>query len=180
MIFESTDVQGVMLITPDRFDDNRGFFARTWGQDEFESHGLLARMVQRNLTYNSAAGTLRGMHFQYSPHAETKVVSCLAGAVYDVAIDLRRDSPTRGKWFGAELRPESGRMLYIPEGCAHGYIALEPNTSVEYLISQFYAPSAAGGVRWDDPLFDVRWPMQPSVMADRDATYPDFEASSFL
>jgi len=180
MIFESTDLPGVTLVMPDRFDDERGFLARSWGQDEFESHGLTARMVQRNLSYNRQAGTLRGMHFQRAPHAETKLVSFVAGAVFDVAIDLRRDSPTRGKWFGAELRSDTGQMLYIPEGLAHGFVALEPDTLMEYLISAFYVPAAAGGVRWDDPYFDIRWPIEPTVLSERDRAWPRFDGANFL
>jgi dTDP-4-dehydrorhamnose 3,5-epimerase len=175
MIFRSTHIEGVILVKAERFDDERGFFERTWGQDEFEAHGLNARMVQRNLAYNHTASTLRGMHYQRPPHAEVKLLSCLVGGIYDVAVDLRRESPTFGKWFGAELRPESGLMLYIPEGCAHGYMTLEPDTLVDYLISEFYAPQAAGGVRWDDPFFGIQWPAEPTVMAQRDRDYPDFK-----
>jgi dTDP-4-dehydrorhamnose 3,5-epimerase len=177
MLFQETTVQGVVLIAPDRFDDERGYFARTWGADEFEAQGLHARAVQRNVSYNRAAGTLRGMHYQRSPHAEVKVISCLVGAIYDVAVDIRPDSPTYGKWYGAELRPDTGAMLYVPEGCAHGYLALEPDTVVEYLISDFYHPELAGGLRWNDPFFGVRWPAEPTQMNARDRTWPDFEPS---
>ena len=174
MLFQTTEIPGVLLIQPDQFDDERGFFARTWGSDEFEAHGLEARVVQRNLSYNRAAGTLRGMHYQVAPHAEVKVVSCLVGAIYDVAIDLRRDSPTFGKWVGAELRADNGAMLYVPEGCAHGYQTLVPQTTVEYLISEFYHPEAALGVRWNDPFFSIRWPTEATVMNERDRSWPDF------
>jgi dTDP-4-dehydrorhamnose 3,5-epimerase len=175
MRFQETSIRGVTLITPDRFDDERGFFARTWGQDEFEAHGLDAQIVQRNLSFNRSAGTLRGMHFQLAPYSEIKLVSCLIGAVYDVAVDIRRDSPTFGKWFGAELRATDGAMLYVPEGCAHGYLTLEPNSVVEYLISEFYHPELSGGLRWDDPFIGIRWPSRPTIMNDRDRTWPDFE-----
>jgi dTDP-4-dehydrorhamnose 3,5-epimerase len=174
MHFEHTFISGVVLITPERFADERGFFVRTWGQDVFEAQGLCSRMVQRNLSFNKDVGTLRGIHFQRPPHAEVKLVSCTIGAIYDVAVDLRQDSPTFLKWFGAELRPETGVMLYVPEGCAHGYLTLEPNTTVEYLMSAFYQPDAAGGVRWDDPCFGVRWPIPPVVMNPRDRSWPDF------
>lgn len=177
MRFLNTNVEGVMVITPDQFDDERGFFARTWALDEFEAHGLQTRMVQRNLSYNRASSTLRGMHYQRSPYAEVKLVSCLVGAVYDVAADLRPESLTFGKWFGVELRAETGTMLYVPEGCAHGYLSLEPDSSVEYLISEFYHPEAAAGVRWDDPFFGIGWPRQAAVMNARDASWPDFEPS---
>jgi dTDP-4-dehydrorhamnose 3,5-epimerase len=177
MRFEDTTVQGVVLITPEQFADERGFFARTWGQDIFEARGLNPHVVQRNLSYNRQVGTLRGMHYQRAPYSEVKLVSCLIGRIFDVAMDLRQDSPTFGKWFGAELRADTGAMLYVPEGCAHGYVSLEPDTTVEYLISEFYRPESAAGVRWDDPFFGVRWPMQPTLMNARDRTWPDFEVA---
>ena len=174
MRIEDTRVDGVRLITPQRFPDDRGYFVVTWAEDLFTQHGLTARVVQRNLSYNRAQHTLRGMHFQRAPHAEVKVVSCLVGAVYDVAIDLRPDSPSYLQWFGAELRADSGTMLYVPEGCAHGYLTLEPDSTVEYLVSEFHHPESADGVRWDDAAFGIRWPARPVVMAPRDANYPDF------
>jgi dTDP-4-dehydrorhamnose 3,5-epimerase len=174
MRFEETTVQGVWLITPDRFDDERGFFARTWGSDEFEANGLDARMVQRNVSYNRARGPLRGMHYQKPPHPEDKLVACLVGSVYDVAMDIRPESPTFGRWFGAELRADNGAMLYVPQGCAHGYLTLEPDSIVEYLISEFYYPDSAAGLRWDDRAFNVHWPIEPVVMNERDRTWPDF------
>ena len=177
MIFESTEIQGVVLIQPERFPDERGYFMQTWGQKDFEAHGLKPPMVARNVSYNQIAGTLRGMHFQRQPHAEVKLVSCLAGAIFDVAIDLRPDSSTYRKWVAAELTAAGGAMLYIPEGCAHGYLALEPDTSVEYLMSAYYAPHAADGVRWDDPAFDINWPREPVVINSRDRTWPDFSPS---
>jgi len=178
MKFESTEIDGVVRITPEQIPDERGFFAQTWGQGEFEAEGLTPPMVQRNVSYNDIAGTLRGMHFQRSPHAEVKLVACLVGAIFDVAMDLRRESPTFGMWFGAELRSVAGSMLYIPEGCAHGYLTLEPKTTVEYLISTPYAPHSAGGVRWDDPFFGVRWPSEPTLINPRDRSWPDFVPSS--
>ena len=168
-------MRGVVLITPDRFQDERGFFMCTWAYDEFEAHGLETRMVQRNVSYNGAQHTLRGMHFQQEPYDEVKLVSCAIGAIYDVAIDIRADSPTFGQWFGAELRQDNGAMLYVPRGCAHGYLSLESDSTVEYLISEFYHPEVAGGIRWDDPFFAVQWPAEPSVVNARDATFPDFK-----
>ena len=173
MRFEPADIDGVVKIIPERFPDERGFFVKTWGEDDFEANGL-SRMVARNLSFNHARGTLRGMHFQRAPHSEAKLICALTGAIYDVALDLRRDSPTLGKWFGAELRAESGEMLYVPEGCAHGFITLEPRTTVEYLISALYAPHAADGVLWNDPAFGIEWPLQPTVMSPRDRTWPDY------
>jgi dTDP-4-dehydrorhamnose 3,5-epimerase len=174
MRFEETPVAGVLLITPDRFDDERGFLARTWGLDEFEARGLGTPVVQRNVSYNRAPGTLRGMHFQHAPYRENKVVSCLVGAVFDVAVDLRPESVTYGTWFGAELSQDNGAILYVPEGCAHGYLSLVPDSTVEYLISEYYHPEAAGGLRWDDPFCRIQWPRAPAVMNERDRTWPDY------
>jgi len=174
MRFEQTNVVGVVLITPDRYDDERGFLARTWGLDEFEAHGLGTHVVQRNVSFNRRLGTLRGMHFQHTPYSEVKIVSCLVGAVFDVAVDLRPDSASFGEWFGAELTQENGAILYVPEGCAHGYLSLAPDSTVEYLISEFYHPEAAGGLRWDDPFCAIRWPAEPTTMNARDRTWPDF------
>jgi dTDP-4-dehydrorhamnose 3,5-epimerase len=174
MIFATTPLSGAVLVTPDRFADERGFFAVTWDQAEFESHAINPRLVQRNLSGNHAAATLRGMHFQREPHAQAKLVICLTGAVFDVAVDLRPESPSYRQWFGAELRADTGTMLYIPEGCAHGYETLEPDSTVEYLMSGLYAPDSADGVRWDDPAFGIRWPLPPTVMAERDRTWSDF------
>jgi dTDP-4-dehydrorhamnose 3,5-epimerase len=175
MLFEPTSLPDVVLITPERIPDERGFFAQTWGHEDFEAHGLYARMVARNVAYNREAATLRGMHFQLPPHSEAKLVSCVVGALYDVAIDLRPDSATYGLWVGVELRGETGAMLYVPEGFAHGYLTLEPNTKVEYLISAYYAPDAARGVRWDDPRFGVVWPMRPQLISQRDSAWPDYD-----
>ena len=174
MIFATTPLPGVVLVTPDRFADERGFFAVTWDQVEFESHGLTAKLVQRNLSANHARATLRGMHFQHAPQAQAKLVTCLTGAIYDVAVDLRPDSPTYKHWFAAELSAESGSMLYIPEGCAHGFETLQPDSTVEYLMSGTYTPRSADGVRWDDPAFNITWPVPPRVIVDRDRTWPNF------
>jgi dTDP-4-dehydrorhamnose 3,5-epimerase len=174
MRFAQTEIAGVVLVTAERHADERGYFARTWCQDEFAAHGLDPRVVQRNVSYNRAAATLRGMHYQRQPYAEAKLVSCTSGAIFDVAIDLRRDSPTWRRWVAAELRADTGTMLYIPEGCAHGFLTLEPETSVEYLMSAAFEPSAAAGVRWDDPAFGIQWPCPPRVMSARDRQWPDF------
>ena len=173
MIFTRTDIEGVLLITPERIPDERGYFVKTWGQDDFDANGL-ARMVARNMSYNRQVGTLRGMHFQREPHAEAKLVSPLTGAIYDVALDLRRDSPSYGRWVGKVLRAAAGDMLYVPEGCAHGFITLEPDTTIEYLISAYYAPHAADGIRWDDPAFAIAWPLTPTVMSARDRSWPNY------
>jgi len=174
MRFQETNIAGVVLITPERFEDERGFFSETWALDEFEEHGLQTRVVQRNLSYNRHVGTLRGMHFQQAPYQEIKVVSCPVGAVFDVAVDLRADSPTLGQWFGTELSQANGAILYVPEGCAHGYLSLVADSRVEYLISEFYHPEAAGGLRWDDPFCHMHWAAEPRALNARDRTWPDF------
>jgi dTDP-4-dehydrorhamnose 3,5-epimerase len=174
MIFVQTDLPGVVLITPEPIPDERGTFTQTWGLKEFEAGGLNAHMIVRNRCINRRARTLRGLHFQRVPHAEARLASAVAGAIYDVAVDLRTDSPTYGKWVGNELRADTGTMIYVPEGLAHGFVTLEPDTSVDYLLSASYAPEAAGGVRWDDPQFDIRWPFPPAVLSDRDRTWPDY------
>ena len=174
MRFEPTDIAGVVLVRPERHADGRGYFARTWCQDEFAAAGLNPRVVQRNVSFNQAVATLRGMHYQRAPHAEAKLVTCISGAIFDVAVDLRPDSPTYRRWVGAELRAASGTMLYIGEGCAHGFLTLEPESTVEYLMSTVFEPTAAAGVRWDDAAFGIHWPCPPRVMAERDRTWPDF------
>jgi dTDP-4-dehydrorhamnose 3,5-epimerase len=174
MLFYETNLPGAYLIEIERREDERGFFARSWCQREFTKHGLNPQLVQCNVSFNHRKGTLRGMHFQAAPNAEVKIVRCTAGAIYDVMIDLRPDSPTFKQYFGAELTPENHRMLYIPEGFAHGYITLFDNTEIVYQVSQFYAPEAARGVRWDDPAFGIIWPLAVEVISERDATYPDF------
>lgn len=174
MLFTPTEIEGVIAITPERIPDGRGYFAKTWGQDEFEARGLNAQMVARNVSYNRERGTLRGMHFQHAPHAECKLVSVVAGAIWDVALDLREGSPSYRRWVARELRADSGDMLYVPEGLAHGFITLEPDTIVEYMITAFYAPDAADGVLWNDPAFAIDWPMQPTVISDRDQAWPQY------
>lgn len=178
MLFTPTEIEGVVLITPERIPDERGFFTKTWGEDDFEAFGLNPRMVARNMSYNRHKGTLRGMHFQRPPHSEAKLVSATAGAIYDVALDLRLDSPSYGCWVARELRAETGEMLYVPEGCAHGFMTLEPDTITEYLITAYYAPDASGGVRWNDPAFDIHWPLEPSVISERDRAWPNFDCRS--
>jgi dTDP-4-dehydrorhamnose 3,5-epimerase len=175
MIFTPTSVRGVVLITRDCFADDRGFFARTWDTREFESHGLNPRVVERNLSGNRTAATLRGLHYQRPPHAQAKVVACVTGAIYDVVVDIRPESPTYRQWFATELAADTGSMLYIPEGCAHGFETLHPDSLVEYLMSDFFAPDFSTGVRWDDPAFGIFWPMPPEVVSPRDRSWPNFD-----
>ncbi|HEY0529496.1 MAG TPA: dTDP-4-dehydrorhamnose 3,5-epimerase [Gemmatimonadaceae bacterium] len=174
MIVTNTDLPGVHVLEPEPFQDARGSFARIWCARDFAGHGLDSRLAQASLSRNYARGTLRGMHFQRPPHAEVKVVRCVRGAVFDVALDLRRSSPTFRRWVGVELTETNGRALYIPEGCAHGFMSLEDNSEILYQMSSFYEPDAGAGVRWNDPAFDIRWPMEVSTIGERDAAWADF------
>ncbi len=174
MIFTETPLPGAYLIDLEPRRDERGFFARAFCAREFGAHGLEGRIAQVNLSLNLRRGTLRGMHYQRPPFAEAKSVRCVGGAVYDVIIDLRSDSPTRLQWFGVELSRESGRMLYVPGGFAHGYQALEDGSEVLYLVSEFYAPDHEAAVRWNDPRFGIRWPLPDPILSPRDAAHPDY------
>lgn len=174
MIFRETKLAGVFEISIEEHHDERGFFARTWCQREFEERGLDRRLVQCSVSVNARRGTLRGMHYQVMPYSETKLVRCTRGAIYDVVIDLRPESPTFRQWTGVELTPKNHLALYVPEGFAHGFISLEDDTEVFYQISEFFKPEAARGVRWDDPVFKIIWPARPQVISERDRTYPDF------
>jgi dTDP-4-dehydrorhamnose 3,5-epimerase len=175
VIYHPTPLEGVWLLEPERFPDHRGFFARTWCAEDFAAHGLDARVAQSSLSFNHRAGTLRGMHYQAHPHGETKVVRCTAGAVLDVALDLRPGSPSHGQWTSAELTAENRCSLYIPEGVAHGFQTLVDGAEVLYLISVPQHPPSARGVRWNDPRFAIQWPLPVSEISSRDAAYPDFE-----
>ena len=175
MIFTETELPGVFLIEPERHEDERGFFAQTWTARDFAARGLEARVVESNLSYTRRRATLRGMHFQRAPRAQAKLVRCTAGSVYDVAVDLRTDSPAFRRWVGAELTARNRLALFVPAGFAHGYLTLEDDTEVLYQVSDVYAPEHSGGVRWDDPAFGIRWPdVGPLVINERDRTYPDF------
>ena len=174
MIFKETPLAGAYVIDIERLEDERGFFARTWCQREFEEHGLDPRLVQCSISYNERQGTLRGMHYQLPPFAEAKVVRCTRGAIYDVIIDLRHESPTYKQHFGITLTPENRSMLYVPEGFAHGLLTLADETEVLYLISEFYVPESARGVRWNDPAFAIQWPAPVQVISERDVAHPDF------
>jgi dTDP-4-dehydrorhamnose 3,5-epimerase len=176
MIFQETKLRGAYIIDLEPFEDERGYFARTFCRQEFEQRGLNSSIAQCSISYNHRKGTLRGMHYQASPHGEAKIVTCLAGVIYDVIIDLRAQSATYCQWFSVELSgQEPRRMLYVPQGFAHGFQTLEDHTEVFYQISAFYVPDSARGVRWDDPMFAVRWPEAPRVISARDKGYPDFQ-----
>jgi dTDP-4-dehydrorhamnose 3,5-epimerase len=177
IIFRETKLKGAFVIDPERFEDMRGFLARSFSAKEFESHGLNPRIAECNISFSKKRYTIRGMHFQKPPHAQAKLVRCSQGAIYDVIIDLRPESPTFKQWIGEELTAQNRRMLYVPEGFAHGFETLEDNTEVFYQISQFYTPQSEGGVRWNDPAFGISWPASDGVIInDRDRTYPDFGA----
>jgi len=175
MIFTQTKLSNVFEIGMDPLPDDRGFFARTWCQQEFEDRGLNPRLVQCSVSFNWKRGTLRGMHYQAAPYPETKIVRCTRGAIYDVVIDLRPRSETLKEWVAVTLTSEKRNMIYVPEGCAHGFLTLEDETEVFYQMSEFYHPELSCGVRWDDPAFQISWPGTVQVMSERDRSYPDFE-----
>lgn len=175
MKFVETGVAGVWIVELERHNDERGFFARSWCQHEFARRGLNHNLVQCNISWNMRRGTLRGMHFQSPPHEEAKLVRCTRGAVYDVAVDVRPHSPTFKRWAAVELTEDNFTMLYVPEGCAHGFQTLVDNTEVFYQMSACYAPGAARGVRWNDPGFGIAWPLcEEPIVSPRDASYPDY------
>jgi dTDP-4-dehydrorhamnose 3,5-epimerase len=172
MHFKETAVTGAWLIDPSPRQDERGRFMRVWCAREFAEHGIRFAPVQANMGFSRRQGTIRGMHFQVAPALEAKLVRCTRGAMFDVALDLRPDSPSYGKWWGEELTAENGRMLFVPERCAHGYQSLEDNTEMHYLTSAFYAPASATGVRFDDPAFSIAWPLAPTVISEQDLGWP--------
>jgi dTDP-4-dehydrorhamnose 3,5-epimerase len=175
VIVRETRIPGVFVVEPALIADERGFFSRIFDVDEFSARGLETEFPQWSVSYNERPGTLRGMHFQREPHAEVKLVRCTRGSLYDVVVDLRPDSPTFRRWTAVDLSAENRLALYIPEGLAHGFQTLEPATEVTYAISERYEPSAAGGVRWDDPAFGIEWPKaERRVMSDKDRSWPDF------
>lgn len=175
MIFTETPIAGAFLIDIERSEDDRGFFARTFCEREFRERGLVSRLAQCSISRNLRRGILRGMHYQIAPHGETKLVRCTTGAIYDVIVDLRRDSPTFGHWAAFELSRENALSLYIPEYVGHGFQTLTDEAEVSYQISEFHHPESARGIRWDDPGLRVEWPIAPPFLSERDAGYPDFD-----
>ena len=175
MKFRTTKLPGVIEIELELKSDERGFFARSWCQKEFEDHGLNAKLAQCSVSFNQRKGTLRGLHYQDAPHGEAKLVRCTRGSVYDVVVDLRPQSPLFKNWVAVVLTAERRNLLYVPEGCAHGFLTLEDATEVFYQISEFYHPELSRGVRWNDPAFQIVWPEPMQVISERDRTYPDFE-----
>jgi dTDP-4-dehydrorhamnose 3,5-epimerase len=176
VLFHETDVRGAKVIDPTPHADERGRFMRAWCSREFSENGLTFVPVQANMGYSRQKGTVRGMHFQRDPAPEAKLVRCTQGLMFDVVVDLRPESPTYRKWYGVELSAENGRMLYVPEHCAHGYQTLVDDTEMYYMTSAFYHPGAATGVRFDDPAFGVEWPLPASVISDQDRSWPLVEA----
>jgi dTDP-4-dehydrorhamnose 3,5-epimerase len=180
MIFTETPLAGAYLIDLEKRGDERGFFARAFCEREFAGHGLVTHFVQINNSLSAQQGTLRGMHYQLAPKAETKVVRCIRGALYDIILDLRDGSPTFGQSYGAELSAENRRMMYVPKGFAHGLFTLADDTEAFYLVDEFYAPEHERGIRWNDPKFSIRWPSQPNVLSDKDRNHRDFDPAWHL
>ena len=177
MIFSETKISGAFLIELEKNEDERGFFARNWSEREFAEHGLVANFVESNISFSRKKGTLRGMHYQAAPHGQVKLVRCTAGAIYDVIIDLRPDSPTFKKWTAVELTARNHLMLYVPVDFAHGFQTLEDDSEVTYQVSSSYHPESATGLRWDDPAFAIPWPDGDRVIIARDRQYPDWTES---
>jgi dTDP-4-dehydrorhamnose 3,5-epimerase len=175
VIFTETEIKGLFVIEPERHSDHRGFFARTFCAAEFQARQLDPAVAQCSISYNGKKGTLRGMHYQAPPHAEVKLVRCTQGAIFDVAIDLRRDSKSFARHFAVVLNAENRKMLYIPTGFAHGFQTLTDNTEIFYQMSAPYAPESARGIRWDDPSFAIEWPPDERTIIERDRSYPDFQ-----
>jgi len=178
MIFHKTPIKGARLIELEARGDDRGFFARFFCEKEFGEAGLETRFVQINNSLTGKAGTLRGMHYQLPPHGEVKVVRCIRGALYDVILDLRPDSPSYGASFGAELTAENRMMMYVPRGCAHGFVTMTDDTEALYLVSDFYAPDAERGVRFNDPKFAIKWAVDPVEVSEKDGKWPNFDPES--
>ena len=176
MRFFGVPLGGAWLIEPEPVADERGSFARIWCAEEFRSHGLSPRLAQCSVSVNTRRGTLRGMHYQEEPYPEAKLVRCCAGAIYEVIVDLRPTSPSRGKWFAVELTVANRKMLYVPEGVAHGFQTLADGTEVLYQISEAYRPELARGVRWNDPSFGIEWPIPDPILSARDAAFPDYRS----
>lgn len=174
MKFVETELKSAYIIELEPIEDERGFFARSWCKKEFEEHGLNPNLVQCNISYNKKKGTLRGMHYQVKPFEEAKLVRCTRGSIYDVIIDLREDSNTYMKWISVELAADNNKMLYVPEGFAHGFQTLEDDTEVTYQMSEFYHPECARGIRWDDKMFEIAWPIEEMIISEKDKSYADW------
>ena len=174
MIFAETKLKGAFILDIEKREDDRGFFGRAYCQKEFEAHGLPGDFPQTNVSLSLTAGTLRGMHYQFHPYEEGKLVRCVRGALHDVIIDLRPESPTYEQWIGVELTQDNYRMLYVPERFAHGFITLTDNVEATYQVSQFYAPGSESGIRYNDPRFGIEWPREIAVISDKDKSVLDY------
>jgi dTDP-4-dehydrorhamnose 3,5-epimerase len=172
MRFIETGLDGAFIITPEPIADSRGFFARVFCSEEFAAHGLDYRVAQCNVSFNPVKGTLRGLHYQVEPHREVKLVRCTLGGIFDVIVDLRPGSPTHLRWIGVELSAANRTMLYVPKGCAHGYMTLCDNTEVFYQVSEFHRPEYERGLRWDDPSLGIEWPLRPASISQKDRSHP--------
>lgn len=177
-IFIETPIAGAFLIRPVVFPDNRGAFSVAWNREEFETRGLTGDFVQGNISTNHRAGTVRGLHSQHAPHKEAKLIRCVSGAVFDVVVDLRPDSPTYLQWHGMELSAENSHMLYIPHDCLHGFQTLRDQTELNYLVSDYFHPEAARGYRYDDPAFAIAWPLSVTEISEKDLAWPPYSADS--
>jgi dTDP-4-dehydrorhamnose 3,5-epimerase len=177
--FVAAALRGVVLLEIEALADDRGFFARTYCADEFKTFGLDMKICQCSISYNKAARTLRGLHFQQQPFAEEKLVRCTSGAIVDVVVDIREASPTLGRWFATELTQQNRRSLFIPKGFAHGFVTLTDNSEVSYMMSEPFHASAARGFRWDDGLLGIEWPVRPEIISPRDASYPPLRSLEF-
>jgi len=172
LIFTETKLKGAFIIEPEKLEDERGFFTRAFDEKKFEEYGLNPRVVQCNISFNKSKGTLRGMHYQIAPYEETKLVRCTKGKILDVIVDLRPESKTFTQWFGIELSEENHKMLYVPEKFAHGFQTLEDNTEIFYQVSQIYSPKYEGGLRWDDPMLQISWPIKSALISKKDLVWP--------
>jgi dTDP-4-dehydrorhamnose 3,5-epimerase len=175
MIFTETKLNGAFIIEIEKHEDERGFFGRSWCVNEMKDHGIDMNILQANISLNKSKGTLRGMHYQLAPHQEAKLVRCSKGSIFDVIIDLRKDSKTYKQWIGVKLTQENYKMLYIPEDFAHGFLTLDNDSEISYLMSELYVPGAAATIRWNDPLFNIKWPLEPTIISEKDKSQPDFE-----
>ena len=175
MNFTETKLSGAFIIEPERLEDGRGFFARSWCEKELAGHNLDTDLAQCNISFNKVKGTLRGMHYQIKPREEAKIVRCTKGSIYDVIIDLRPDSPTLKQWTAVELNEENRNMLYVPKGFAHGFQTLADNTEIFYQISALYSPEHARGIKWNDPAFNIEWPIDTLTISDKDKSYSNYQ-----
>ena len=174
MKFTETKLKGAFIVEIEKLTDDRGFFARAWCRKEFEAHGLTSAVVQANVSFNRKRGTLRGMHYQIAPFQESKLIRCTRGAIYDVIIDLRPESPTYKEWIGVELTADNYTLFFVPEDFSHGFITLMDDTEITYQVSQFYTPGSEKGIRFNDPIFNIQWPLEVSVISDKDSNWSDF------